>query len=61
LTPWDPFGIGVVEVGGIAARPTTLDAGLDALAPELRWPEWMGRVEAVIFADGEARGSIVWN
>jgi segregation and condensation protein B len=38
-----------VEVGGIAARPKTLDA----LAPELRWREWMGRVEAVIFASKE--------
>jgi hypothetical protein len=35
---------------GRRARPKTLDAGLDDLAPELRWREWMGRVEAVIFA-----------
>jgi segregation and condensation protein B len=38
---------------GRRARPKTLDADLDALAPELRWREWMGRVEAVIFASKE--------
>jgi segregation and condensation protein B len=33
-------------------RPKHL-AELDSLAPELRWREWMGRVEAVIFASSE--------
>ena len=27
-----------------------LDVGLEDLPPELRWREWMGRIEAVIFA-----------
>ena len=31
-----------------------LDRELDALPPELRWREWMLRVEAVIFASSEA-------
>src|SRR3546814_17436111 len=30
-----------------------LDTELDALPPELRWREWMTRVEAVIFAATE--------
>jgi hypothetical protein len=30
-----------------------LDRELDHLPPELRWREWMGRVEAVIFAAAE--------
>lgn len=30
-----------------------LDTELDHLPPELRWREWMGRVEAVIFAASE--------
>jgi segregation and condensation protein B len=34
-------------------RPKDLDADLATLAPELRWREWMGRVEAVIFASKE--------
>jgi segregation and condensation protein B len=38
---------------GRRARPKTLDADLDALAPALRWRAWMGRVEAVIFASKE--------
>jgi len=29
---------------------TPLDRELDYLPPELRWREWMGRIEAVIFA-----------
>jgi len=33
-----------------AKRETALDAELADLPPELRWREWMGRVEAVIFA-----------
>ena len=32
------------------------DAGLAHLPPELRWREWMGRVEAVIFASPEPVG-----
>jgi chromosome segregation and condensation protein ScpB len=39
------------------ARRAKLDAAVDAeladLPPELRWREWMGRVEAVIFASPE--------
>nr|MBP6768958.1 SMC-Scp complex subunit ScpB [Reyranella sp.] len=37
------------------ARETTglLDTELDGLPPELRWREWMTRVEAVIFASPE--------
>ncbi len=31
-------------------QPTLLDTELGHLPPELRWREWMGRVEAVIFA-----------
>lgn len=33
-----------------------LDTELADLPPELRWREWMGRVEAVIFAAGEPVG-----
>lgn len=33
-----------------AKTPVSFDAELGALPPELRWREWMGRVEAVIFA-----------
>jgi len=36
-----------------AKRETALDAELADLPPELRWREWMGRVEAVIFAASE--------
>ena len=32
---------------------TLLDTELDHLPPDLRWREWMNRVEAVIFAAGE--------
>ena len=35
---------------GRRPRSKNLDADLDALARELRWRAWMGRVEAVIFA-----------
>jgi segregation and condensation protein B len=39
------------------ARPTLqtglVDTELDALPPQLRWREWMNRVEAVIFASPE--------
>jgi segregation and condensation protein B len=31
-------------------QPALLDTDLEHLPPELRWREWMGRVEAVIFA-----------
>lgn len=34
-------------------QPALLDTELEHLPPELRWREWMGRVEAVIFAAGE--------
>ncbi|TIP01019.1 MAG: SMC-Scp complex subunit ScpB, partial [Mesorhizobium sp.] len=34
-------------------QPVLLDTELDHLPPELRWREWMGRVEAVIFAASE--------
>ncbi|MFK8254128.1 SMC-Scp complex subunit ScpB [Ancylobacter terrae] len=40
----------------MARRPTpplSFDADLAALPPALRWREWMGRVEAVIFAAAE--------
>lgn len=33
--------------------PALLDIELEHLPPELRWREWMGRVEAVIFASAE--------
>ncbi|MGX5844986.1 SMC-Scp complex subunit ScpB [Mesorhizobium sp. ArgA1] len=34
-------------------QPALLDTDLEHLPPELRWREWMGRVEAVIFAANE--------
>ncbi|RWM47866.1 MAG: SMC-Scp complex subunit ScpB [Mesorhizobium sp.] len=34
-------------------QPALLDTELDHLPAELRWREWMGRVEAVIFAASE--------
>ncbi|ANN61887.1 segregation and condensation protein B (plasmid) [Mesorhizobium loti NZP2037] len=34
-------------------QPALLDIELEHLPPELRWREWMGRVEAVIFAASE--------
>ncbi|TIL21012.1 MAG: SMC-Scp complex subunit ScpB [Mesorhizobium sp.] len=34
-------------------QPALLDTELDHLPPELRWREWMGRVEAVIFASSD--------
>ncbi|AZO45303.1 SMC-Scp complex subunit ScpB [Mesorhizobium sp. M7D.F.Ca.US.005.01.1.1] len=34
-------------------QPVLLDTELDHLPPELRWREWMGRVEAVIFSASE--------
>ncbi|QPC88818.1 segregation and condensation protein B (plasmid) [Mesorhizobium sp. NBSH29] len=35
---------------GPIGQPALLDTELEHLPPELRWREWMGRVEAVIFA-----------
>lgn len=35
------------------AQPALLDTELEHLPAELRWREWMGRVEAVIFAASE--------
>ncbi|MBZ9757015.1 SMC-Scp complex subunit ScpB [Mesorhizobium sp. ESP6-5] len=37
----------------LSDQPALLDTELDHLPPELRWREWMGRVEAVIFAASE--------
>ncbi|MCP4620183.1 MAG: SMC-Scp complex subunit ScpB, partial [Bradyrhizobium sp.] len=37
-------------MGRRARAKTDLDLDLADLPPELRWREWMGRVEAVIFA-----------
>lgn len=34
--------------------PPALDRALDDLAPELRWREWMRRIEAVLFASATA-------
>jgi len=36
-----------------ADQPPLLDTELEHLPPELRWREWMGRVEAVIFASSD--------
>lgn len=36
----------------VAKKIPTLDTELEDLPPELRWREWMGRIEAVIFASG---------
>jgi segregation and condensation protein B len=36
-----------------AKTPVSFDTELAQLPPELRWREWMGRVEAVIFASPE--------
>ena len=41
------------EMGRRARQKEGLDVELAALPPELRWREWMGRVEAVIFASPE--------
>lgn len=38
---------------GRASGSRLLDTELEHLPPELRWREWMGRVEAVIFAASE--------
>ncbi|TPI61490.1 SMC-Scp complex subunit ScpB [Mesorhizobium sp. B3-1-3] len=37
----------------INEQPALLDTELEHLPPELRWREWMGRVEAVIFSASE--------
>jgi segregation and condensation protein B len=34
----------------MAKETPPLDTDLEDLPPELRWREWMGRIEAVIFA-----------
>jgi hypothetical protein len=34
-------------------QPALLDTELEHLPAELRWSEWMGRVEAAIFAANE--------
>ena len=34
----------------MAKETPALDTELEELPPELRWREWMGRIEAVIFA-----------
>jgi chromosome segregation and condensation protein ScpB len=39
--------------GARGAKGTLLDTELEHLPPELRWREWMGRIEAVIFAASE--------
>ena len=39
-----------------AKAPASFDAELANLPPELRWREWMGRIEAVIFASPEPVG-----
>lgn len=41
------------EMGRRARQKEGLDVELADLPPELRWREWMGRVEAVIFASPE--------
>lgn len=38
----------------MAKENATLDIELEDLPPELRWREWMGRIEAVIFASASA-------
>ncbi|RUM96756.1 SMC-Scp complex subunit ScpB [Pseudaminobacter arsenicus] len=38
---------------GQNGQPMLLDTELEHLPPELRWREWMGRIEAVIFAASE--------
>ena len=40
-------------MGRRARQKEGLDTELADLPPELRWREWMGRVEAVIFASPE--------
>jgi segregation and condensation protein B len=40
-------------MGRRAGADVPLDLELEDLPPELRWREWMGRVEAVIFASAE--------
>ena len=43
-------------MGRRARKSEALDTELADLPPELRWREWMGRVEAVIFASSEPVG-----
>lgn len=44
----------------MAKETSVLDTELDDLPPELRWREWMGRIEAVIFASASpvSRGDL---
>ncbi|WP_243267872.1 SMC-Scp complex subunit ScpB [Sulfitobacter sp. DSM 110093] len=44
----------------MAKELSVLDTELDDLPPELRWREWMGRIEAVIFASASpvSRGDL---
>lgn len=44
----------------MAKETSVLDTELDNLPPELRWREWMGRIEAVIFASASpvSRGDL---
>ena len=43
----------IIVMARRARADIALDVELDDLPPELRWREWMGRVEAVIFASAE--------
>ena len=40
----------------VAKDKTMFDVELDDLPPELRWREWMGRIEAVLFASASPIG-----
>ena len=44
------------EGQGVGARDDVFDRELDDLPPELRWREWMGRMEAVLFASATPVG-----
>jgi hypothetical protein len=45
--------VGSAARKGQSEQATLLDTELEHLPPDLRWREWMGRVEAVIFASAE--------
>ena len=45
--------VGSAARKGQNSQSALLDTELEHLPPELRWREWMGRVEAVIFAATE--------
>src|SRR5690606_17174545 len=53
LRPVDLPAVRIVAMGRPSREAGLLDTELDALPPELRWREWMTRVEAVIFAAPE--------